>query len=58
MISIIRQFHDGVQACVHLESSDVWMVGAHKGFRRGCVLPAGLIGIFSPAVLTMAFDCF
>ena len=39
MLAVIRQFHDGMQACVRLddgECSDKFDVG--QGLRQGCVL--------------------
>ena len=52
MLAVIRQFHDGMQACVRLddgECSDKFDVG--QGLRRGCVLAPMLFNMFFTAVL-------
>lgn len=59
IISIIRQFFDGMRACVRVDSSKAseWSDG-NQGFLQGCVPPSGLFSIFSSAVLTVTFDSF
>ena len=55
MLAVIRQFHDGMKACVRLddgESSDKYDVG--QGLRQGCVLAALLFNMFFTAVLRVA----
>lgn len=56
MISIIRQFHDCMRACLGLDSGETseWFdVG--QGLRQGCVLYSGLFNISFVAVLTVTF---
>ena len=59
LISIIRQFHDGMRACVRLDSGETseWFA-VEQGPRQGCVIAPDLINIFFVAVLTVAFDRF
>ena len=54
MLAVIRQFHDGMQACVRLdgECSDKCDVG--QGLRQGCVLAPLLFNMFFTAVLRVA----
>ena len=55
MLAVIRQFHDGMQACVRMddgECSDKFDVG--QGLRRGCVLAPLLFSMFFTAVLRVA----
>ena len=55
MLAVIRQFHDGMQACVRLddgECSDKFDVG--QGLRPGCVLAPLLFKTFFTAVLRLA----
>ena len=55
MLAVIRQSHDGMQACVRLddgECSDKLDVG--QGLRQGCVLAPLLFNMFFTAVLRVA----
>ena len=59
MVDIVRQFHDGMRACVRLNGgrvSEWFKVG--QGLRQGCVLARLLFNIFFTAVLNTAEERF
>ena len=55
MISFIRQFHDGMRACVRLDDRvcSRWFA-VEQSLRQGCVLAPLLFNIFFAAVINMA----
>ena len=59
MISVIRQFHDGMRACVRLDDRvcSRWLA-VEQGLRQGCVLALFLFKIFFAAVINLAFMRF
>ena len=59
MISAIRQFHDGIRACVRLDDGvcSGWFA-MEQGLRQGCVLAPLLFNVFIAAVIHVAYTHF
>ena len=59
MISVIRQFHDGMRACVRLDDRvcSRWFA-VEQCLRQGCVLASLLFNIFFAAVIYVASTRF
>ena len=55
MISVIRQFHDGMRACVRLDDSvcSGWFA-VEQGLCQGCVLAPLLFNVIFAAVIQVA----
>ena len=59
MISVIRQFHDGMRACVRLDDRvcSRWFP-VKQGLRQRCVLAPLLFNIFFEVIINVAFTRF
>ena len=59
MMEVIRQFHDGMRACVPNDDRrrSEWFEVA-QGLRQGCVLSSLLVNVFLSAILFVALERF
>ena len=59
MISVVRQFHDGMRACVRLDDRvcSGWFA-VEQGLCKGCVLAPLLFNILFAAVISVAYTRF
>ena len=59
MIAVIRQFHDGMRACVRMDDGECSeSFNVEQGLRQGCVLAPLLFNIFFSAMLYIALQRF
>ena len=59
MITVIREFHDGMKACVRSRDGTCSKpFEVNKGLRQGCVLSPPMFNIFTAAVLNTVLQMF